>query len=463
MMKSLAIVALIAVAASAQPPTGAPADVAARVDLIARDVLEATGVPSASVAVVQDGAVTYLHAYGEARIEPKLPATPAMRYSIGSISKQFTAAAILLLKEQGRLTLDDPVGKYVPGLTRGGEVTIREILSHTSGYQDFWPQDYLPPLMLEPITPDAILARWAHQPLDFEPGTKWQYSNTNFVIADLIVQKAAGMPLWQFLERHVFGPLGMKSVTNTDEQALPPTDPGAYFRYALGPARPAPKEGPGWMFAAGELAMTPADLAKWNVSLIRHSILKPASYGELETEVRLKNGVGTSYGLGVGVSSVNGHRQLEHGGEVSGFTAENIVLPDDGLAVTVLTNQDAASAASQIGRRVRDALLDRSSPRDQQRAALARKVFDGLRWGTIDRALFTENANAYFSDQALKDYASSLGPLGDVVSFTALATRERGGMTYRAFEVKFASRTVVISIYDVSDGRYEQFLVESQE
>ncbi|MGE5243226.1 MAG: serine hydrolase domain-containing protein [Betaproteobacteria bacterium] len=464
MIKSIALALLLTLGGGFAPTrsTAAPPapDIASTVDRIAHDVLEATGVPSASVAVVQDGAIAYRHAYGDARLDPPLPATPEMRYSIGSISKQFTAAAILLLQEQGRLTLDDPVGKWVPGLTRGDDVTIREILSHTSGYQDFWPQDYLPPLMLKAITPDGILARWARKPLDFDPGTRWQYSNTNFVIAGLIVQKAAGMPLWQFLDRHVFAPLGMKSVTNTDEHALPSTDPAGYFRYALGPARPAPKEGPGWMFAAGELAMTPADLAKWNISIIRRSILKPESYAELETEVGLKNGLGTSYALGVHVADISGHRELEHSGEVSGFTAENIVLPDEGLAVTVLTNQDAASAAAQIGDRVRDALLEQTTPRDEQRAALARKVFEELRQGRIDRSLFTANANAYFSEQALRDYADGLRPLGTITGLTPIATRERGGMTYRGFEVKFRAKIVVLSIYEMPDGRYEQFLVE---
>jgi CubicO group peptidase (beta-lactamase class C family) len=124
------------------------------VDRIAAQVLEATGVPSASVAVVQHGKLVYTHAYGSARVatasSPAVPATPEMRYSIGSISKQFTATAILLLQEQGKLSLDDPVGKYIPGLTRGNEVTIREILSHTSGYQDYWPEDYVMTTMKGP-------------------------------------------------------------------------------------------------------------------------------------------------------------------------------------------------------------------------------------------------------------------------------------------------------------------------
>ena len=188
------------------------------IDEIAQQVLKTTGVPSASIAVVQDGKIVYLQAYGAARLDPQTPATPQMRYSIGSISKQFTAAAILMLAEEGKLSLDDPVSKYIPGLTSGNEITIRQLLSHTSGYQDYWPQDYVPPLMLQPISADGIMDRWAKIPLDFPPGTKWQYSNTNYVIAGAIVEKVSGQPLLQLLSQRVFMPLGMKSVADTECQ-----------------------------------------------------------------------------------------------------------------------------------------------------------------------------------------------------------------------------------------------------
>ncbi len=448
---------------SAQTPAGMPQELKAKIDGIANEVLKATGVPSASIAVVEDGRIAYVEAYGSARLEPKLAATPALRYSIGSISKQFTAAAILMLQERGKLSVDDPVGKYVPGLTRGNEVTIRQVLSHTSGYSDFWPQDYVPPMMLKSITPQEILDRWAKRPLDFEPGTKWQYSNTNFVIAGLIVQKAGGVPLWQLLEERVFKPLDMKSVTNTDERELPATDPKGYFRYALGPLRPAPKEGVGWMYAAGELAMTPEDLAKWDVALIRREIMKPESYREFAREVQLKNGVGTRYGLGVSVSAVSGHRQLEHSGEVSGFTADNIVLPDDGIAVAALTNQDAAPAGSQIARKIRDALLERRGKEDATADALMRRVFDDLRAGKIDRTLLTDNANAYFTEQAIKDFRESLAPLGDVKSFSSTGSQGRGGMIHRGYEVKLAQKSVGLNIYQMPDGKIEQFLVVARE
>src|SRR5271165_3330359 len=425
-----------------------------RIDEIVQSALSVTGVPSASVAVVKDGKVVYVEASGYARLDPKSATKPEMRYSIGSISKQFTAAAILLLQEQGKLSLDDKVSKWVPGLTRGDEVSIRQLLSHTSGYQDYAPPDYMIPDWEKPISAQQIMDRWAKIPLDFDPGTKWQYSNTNYVIAGVIVEKAGGKPLYELLQEHVFDPLGMKSIANVDEAKLPDTDPEGYFRYALGPLRPAPKEGKGWIFAAGELAMNAADLAKWDISLIDRSVLKPASYRELETEVVLNNGVGTRYGLGMAVTSMSGRRVLEHGGEVSGFTAENVVLPDDGFALVVLTNQDAAGAASQIGRGVTNWFLQRENVQDPRQDALVRKVFDGMKQGTIDRSLFTDNANVYFSAQALKDYAGSLTPLGDPQSFVQSSVSLRGGMTHRSYQVKYPQKTLGINIYEMPDGKF---------
>src|SRR5579871_5732454 len=298
-------------------------DLQQKIDKIATDTIASSGVPSVSIAVVKDGQIAYLHAYGDARLSPKMAAKSEMRYSIGSISKQFTAAAMLLLQEEGKLSLDDKVARFIPDLTRAKEVTIRQLLSHTSGYQDFWPQDYVMPMMLQSTTAEKILNGWARKPLDFEPGTRWQYSNTNYVIAGVIVEKASGMPFIQFLREKVLAPVGVKNAADTDQAKLGETDPLGYIRYGLGPLRPAPKEGQGWMFAAGELAMPAEDLARWDISIINQTLLKPASYREFETEVLLKNGAGTSYGLGVDVNLEQGHRTLSHDGEVSGFTAAN--------------------------------------------------------------------------------------------------------------------------------------------
>lgn len=436
-------------------------DFNSQVDRIAQQVLGATGVPSASVAIVRGNQVAYTHAYGEARLDAKVPATPEMRYSIGSISKQFTATAILMLAEEGKLSLDDAVGRFLPSLTRASEVTIRQLLSHTSGYQDYWPQDYVMPMMLQPTTAKKILDMWARKPLDFDPGTKWQYSNTNYVIAGLIVEKASGMPLLRFLSEKVFRPLDMQDVANIDQQQLPATDPTGYLRYALGPLRPAPKEGKGWLFAAGELAMSAPNLARWDIGMLQQKLLKPASYREMQTDVRLKNGVSTGYGLGIGIGMQAGHRALEHSGEVSGFTSDNIVFPDDGDAIVVLTNQDAALAASQIAHRIAPLLFQDAHVAEKEQQA--RSIFAGLQHGQIDRSLFTSNANSYFSQQALADFASSLGPLGTPKSFTQVSQGLRGGMSFRRYAVTFPGKQLSVWVYEMPDGKLEEYQVMATE
>ena len=426
-----------------------------RVDAIAAGVMEQRGVPSASVAVVQGGKIVYTHAYGKAHINPDKPATLEMRYSIGSISKQFTAAAILILQEQGKLSLDDVVGKYIPGLTRGNEVTIRQILSHTSGYQDFWPEDYLMTPMMKPATAQQILDAWAKKPLDFEPGTKWQYSNTNFVIAGLIVEKVSGQKLFEFLGEHVFHPLGMKSVWNSDENKLTQTDATPYNRAALGPLRTALKEGRGWMFAAGELAMTAHDLALWDESLIAKTLLKPESYKEMFTEVKLKDGSGTDYGLGVEVIQRNGHLSIEHDGEVTGFVSDNEVLVDDGVAVAVLTNH-MDGGANQIAQLAVATVAGTNWTAPEEQAL---GIYRGLQKGQIDRSLLAPNLNDYFDAQAVADFRDSLAPLGEPLTFRQVSESLRGGMTFRAFRIVYPTRRLSLTTYTYPDGKLEQYLV----
>jgi D-alanyl-D-alanine carboxypeptidase len=448
----------IAAPAAQTQSTLAP-DMRAKVDRVAREVLAEPGAPpSASLAIVKDGLLAYVQAYGNARIDPPAPARPDMRYSVGSISKQFTATALLWAAEQGKLSVEDPVSRFLPGLTRAGEITIRHLLSHTSGYQDYWPQDYVFPLMREPTTAAGILERWARRPLDFEPGAEYQYSNTGYVAAGAIFEKATGIPLMQFLKKNIFAPLGMKSVMDIDQDRLTESDAVGYMRYALGPLRPSPKEGKGWLFAAGELAMTAQDLAIWDISLMEQRILKPASYKDLETPVRLNSGMTANYALGLTVRSRDGRRILSHGGEVSGFCAENVVFPEERVAIAVLVNQISTDAASAIARKISPLLLaSRAETGGARRLEQARAIFASLQQGKIDRSLLTQNCNSYFTDQALGDFASSLGPLGAPQDFSELEHDSRGGMVGRTFQVRFAGREVLIRTYELPDGKWEQF------
>ena len=437
------------------------------IDKIVTSTLADTGVPSASIAVVQGGRIVYTKAYGK-----QSDAIPVARtdvpYQIASISKQFTAAAILLLQDQGKLSLDDPISKYVPGITDGDHITIREILSHTSGLQDYWPQDYSFAAMEHPVTPQQIIDRWAKKPLDFPPGTQWQYSNTGYVVAGLIVEKVSGEPLLDFLKKHIFQPLDMHPINQ--DLAIGKGFPTAYQRFALGPVRPEKPAAPGWLFAAGELAMTPSDLAKWDIARIDRTVLPASDWQTQETPVKLKDGKDTGYGLGVEIGKTkSGVPYVEHSGEAVGFLSENVVYPEQKDAVVVLTNSDFSDAFEAIAKGISLVILPATAPAGEDaeaaKTAEARKVFDELRSGTLDRSLMTADSNYYFTATAQADYKNSLSKLGDPISFEEVTgPRLRGGFVNRNYKVTYPDQTLEIVTYAEpgKGGRYEQFLVQPE-
>jgi D-alanyl-D-alanine carboxypeptidase len=437
------------------------APLASRLDETISAALAKAGALSVSVAVVEDGKLAYAKAFGKADIAANRPATTATRYAIGSISKQFTAAAILLLQEQGKLSLDDKVAMYFPALTRANEISIRELLSHTSGYEDYAPQDYIIPEWRNPTTPQAILDRWARKPLNFDPGTNWQYSNTGYVLAAQIVEKVAAMPLVDFLRRHIFEPLGMTSAGDCSSRT--PEDASAYTRFALGPPRPVAREGAGWYDGAAELCMTPTDLAKWDAAFIGKKILSRKSYEEFTKEVKLTDGKPTHYALGLTVGEAFGGPVYSHGGEVSGFLAVNLVYPAKQDAVIVLSNQDGISLTGPLAQRLARIVVEpKQSDEAGAEAKEIRAILEGFVQGRIDRGLFTSNANAYFTPAALADYRSSLSKLGRLESVTKVSEQSRGGMKHLSYRAQFACKTVSLNIYKTMDGKIEQFLVVEQ-
>jgi len=444
------------------PPAQLSPSTIGQIDGMATKALADSGTPSLSIAVVKEGRIAYVKAYGNARLEPLMPATPAMRYSIGSVSKQFMACAILLLAQEGKLSLDDPVSRFLPSLTRARDITIRELLSHTSGYQDYYPLDYVAPFMQQPVTAEEILTRWARKPLDFDPGTKWQYSNTNYVVAGRILEKVTGEPFFTFLKQRIFGPLGMTSVIDLDEEPLGAGDAAGYTHFGLGPARPVQAEARGWLFAAGELAMTASDLAVWDQSLLEGKLLQPASLDAMITPVRLKNGAPQGYALGVGVGNAAGYPKLSHGGAVSGFVSDNVVWLGQGAAVAALTNMDgsrvAASVANQIGPLL---LAEKQDPQATAQLDQARRVFSGLQQGRIDRSILSSDADAYFTTQVLADAASSLGQLGAPSSFEQTAFGLRGGLSFRGFNIKFTSgKSLELTAFYTPEGKIAEYLIQ---
>ena len=420
------------------------------IDSAVARILQSSEVPSASIAIVTDGKLDYARAYGDQRHDGTAATTTA-RYPIASISKQFTAAAILLLVEDGKMSLDDKVAKFLPTLTGADTITIRELLGHTSGIRDFWPQDYPFEAMTKPTTPEAILDHWAKAPLDFTPGSKWQYSNTGYTAAGLIIQMVAKEPLHSFEHRRLFHPLGMDVVLGATE--LSKTDARGTARYALGPVRPAPGEQAGWVFAAGDLALTPSELARWNIARLTRAVLKPESWQLQETNVAPAD-AGLKYGLGVGLDAVGQHPSIRHDGGLSAYLSSNRVYPADRAAITIFINAGFSNSQDAIADAIEAVIFD-----DADETREVRALFETLRSGQIDRSKLTDNGNFYFTPTALADYLSSLRPLGELKRVVRYEPqRLRGGLTVEKYIFSFADRKLLCVVRaEPATGHIEQF------
>jgi D-alanyl-D-alanine carboxypeptidase len=451
---ALYLSAAVAAAHAASPV--ADASLAASVDAVASEWLADTGAPSASIAIVQHGKLAYAQAYGEAVETPSHPATPATRYDLDSVSKEFTATAILMLAEQGKLSLDDPLRKWFPDLGAAAAVTLRQVLSHTGGLRDFWPQDFVTPEMTRPTTTTGIIDEWVQRPLDFEPGTEWQYSNTGFVMAAAVVQRVSGEELFAFLQHQVFTPLGLSQVREVT-QAPAAEDAVGYTRYGLGPVHEAPKEAAGWLQGSAFLVMPPSDVARWDLALLHGSLLRPASYQAQFTPMVLKNGNATAYGLGLDIEQVNGRLRIGHAGGGSGFLAENRFWPKQDAAIVVLTNNDWASPADLADRLA--FLVLAPTPAEQR----VRNVFEALQRGTLDRSVFTDIGNAYLTVAVLTDLQSSLAPLGPMRLLELEHESKRGGLINRRWKMLCAHARLEVIERGVPDGKLEQFFISKRE
>jgi len=416
--------------------------------------LKANGTPSASVAIVQDGHIAYAKAFGQAALWPHVAATPATRYQIASVSKEIVAAGALLLQEDGKLSLDDHVSKWFPDLTSADTITLRQLLSHTSGYSDFWPQDYVMLTMSKPTTPQAIINTWAKAPLDYKPGDAWQYSNTGYVVAGLIVEKVSGQPLFSFLNARILKPVGITDAVDVSTTDLVLPDALGYESRALAPNRPTTLAGKGWFYSAATLGLTAEDVAKWDLSLLKKSLLKPESYVVETQTIKLNSGRDSGYAMGLFVSKADGHTLFEHSGEGAGYISENRIYPDDGLAIVVLTNSMSGGAASEIADRIAFAALPA-----QGLDAHVQTLFEALQAGKVDRRDFTENFNQYLTAETLNDYKTSLGPLGKPTFFRLAGSNLRGGMEFRFYRIRAGGRALNLSVYLTKDGKIEQFLV----
>ncbi|HET9209436.1 MAG TPA: serine hydrolase [Thermoanaerobaculia bacterium] len=329
-----------ALPARAAGPVSA-SDLSAYTDKLLSSVYPA-GQPGAAVLVQKDGQVVLRKGNGMANLELGVPVTPENVFEIGSITKQFTAAAILLLQERGKLRVEDPITKYLPDYpTQGRTITIENLLTHTSGIPSYTGLPEWYPHIREDLKPADVAALFRDKPLEFNPGERWAYDNSGFFLLGMIVEKASGKTYEQFVEEEIFRKLGMAHSRYGHSEEIVPLRAAGYSRDGEGYRNTAfiSMTQP---YAAGALMSTVDDLALWGRALRSEALLKRASLDRMLTVHRLPSGVSTQYGYGIGVLDLWGTRVIQHGGDINGYTANVTWAPDERLFVAILSNNDAS-------------------------------------------------------------------------------------------------------------------------
>ena len=415
--------------AQADPPVNEPAFAGEQakakafapdgIDAYVQRRMERDHIPGVSVAILREGKVIHCKGYGMANVELSSPATENSVYQIASLTKPFTATAIMLLAEDGKLSIDGQVRKYVPDLPASWEhVTVRQLLSHTSGINS---NKLGGPSATagKDFTARELVDTVAKEPLDFKPGEHWNYSNAGYAVLGLLIEKLSGKSYGDFLDERIFKPLGMGNTRANDLHAV---IAGRVQGYAwdgkvltigeyFSPTQP---------FAAGMLVSTVADLAKWDRSLDAGTLLKRPILEQMWAPVRTGHGDRPGYGLGWEIKEINGHRSVGHGGGIPGFSTCFTRYGDDHLTVIVLTNSNygnvetfASGIAAQIipalGSGVERPIEDTDAATTQRLKAMIQK----LATGEVDPANFTEKSkeDAIPKLKSHKDFFASLGTL----------------------------------------------------
>ncbi len=327
----------LACAAFAQAQKLSDAKLAQELDKMLTGIYKAEA-PGAAVIVTKNDKPIFRKGYGMADLELGVKVEPDMIFRIGSITKQFTAVAILMLAEQGKLNLTDDLNKFLPDFpTHEHKITVEQLLVHTSGIKSYTGMPEWMPLMRKDLTLQELLDIFKNQPMDFAPDERWDYNNSAYVLLGAIIEKISGASYGDFIQKNIFAALGMKhssygSATRIIPRRIPGYEKGndGYQNAAyLSMTQP---------YAAGSLLSSVDDLALWDAALYTNKLVQQASLQRAWTSYRLKNGEATNYGYGWALGEYEGHRLIMHGGGINGFITNAIRLPNEHIYVAVLTN-----------------------------------------------------------------------------------------------------------------------------
>lgn len=454
-----------------------PAVNEAAVDSFVAQVTAQRNLSGLQVGLMREGDIVLARGYGDAVRAGAVPVDTATRFAIGSVTKQFTVAIVLQLAAEGRLSPQDPVSKYFKGLTRGDDITLRDLMNHVSGYADYYPLDFLDRRMLKPISTDQLIREYAGRPLDFPPGTRYSYSNTGFMMLGRVAELVTGAPLAQLLRDRIFVPFDMPH-TEIDPAASGPGFAQGYLSFALGPLQPAGREGAGWIGAAGGIWSTAPDLLRWDKALMDGRVVQGEWLKLMTTPRMLADGIETTYAGGLVIGRMGADTTWGHSGAVNGFAAQNIMVPATRSAAVVLSNTENGVPLARLWQAAElpfraAPLADSAAPPRRQQAPrpapavkgppaadMAATLLGELQAGTVDRGQLAAEFNWFLTDARVRDIATRLGPWGPPTERKALRTGERGGLEVSTTQFSFANGHKANALmYRAPDGTVYEYLL----
>ncbi|HEV3155488.1 MAG TPA: serine hydrolase domain-containing protein [Candidatus Baltobacteraceae bacterium] len=417
------------------PPPFTP-DRARAIDGIALGEIHSGSTPGLAIGVVEDGLLVYAHGFGAANVEAHRGMSISTQFYAGSLTRQFTAAAMLLLAQRKQLALTDKVTKYVPELTIAKNATIQDLLYDTSGLPDELQAPGINHDLTRPVKIDDLLRAVNRMTPVFDPGTKSQYNNFNYTVAALIVQRVSQLPLSVFFSTNIFQPLIMTSSFLAGDQGVSPAHAVGYTRTGGRFVR-AKIWNPSWLLGNGDLVTTVDDLAKWDIGM---PLLLNVDSVRMMWSVA-PNVQGTQYGMGWIIDQRGGQRFMWHAGQIAGFHAMNAMLPDQHVAVIVFANADSLSGESTvqpelIANRILDVVAP-LPPAHFENVIMTRAAewLGRLARIDIDRTQLTPAFSQYLTDQLVEQ--TNLRAMGPVLSLVPIESFERSGDTVYVFDVRF--------------------------
>lgn len=437
-------------------------DALTKVDAFIAAEMQKQKIPGVSLAVVRDGKPLIVKGYGVANLEHQVPVKPETIFQSGSVGKQFTATAVMMLVEDGKISLDEKIGKYLGDVPEAwANITVRHLLSHTGGMTDY-PRDFD---FRKDYTEDELLKRAKEIPLAFQPGEKWQYSNLGYVTLGVLIHKVSGKFYGDFLQERIFRPLGMTTARIINEADIV-SNRAAGYQLVKGEVKNHEWVSPSLNTTAdGALYLTALDMMKWDAELSSDKLLKQTSLEQMWTPIKLNDGKTHPYGFGWALRSVNGHRVIEHGGAWQGFKCHIARFPANKLTVIVFANliqTNQAKLANGVAAIIDPELKQKPiADPDPAFTAKTRELLQAVLDGKADKTRFTPEVLTAITDQQDR-LAAFVKTLGTIQTFQLMERREDAGDVHYRYQLEYPGMGLFLAMTVNKEGKLSRFALQPE-